>query len=77
MTPVMLPPGCARLVTSPARDRIAARDPNDWYCAGRRVGRLRDGIAADNDHVGLPVDDLASEVGEALGPPLAGIPLDA
>ena len=40
------------------------------------MGCLRDGITADNDHVGLSVDDLASQVGEVLGPALAGIPLD-
>jgi hypothetical protein len=50
--------------------------PNDRYCAGDRADRLRNGVGTDNDHLGLPGDDLAREVGITRGPPAAGIPLD-
>src|SRR5262249_30387962 len=46
-------------------DRIASY-PNDWYCGIRRARRLCDRVGAGNDHIGVPVGDLAREVGIAL-----------
>jgi len=65
------------------RARKARREPqpdwitqqNDWYCAGYCGGGLYD-LQVGNDHIRVLVDDLAEEVGIALGPPLTGIPLD-
>jgi hypothetical protein len=34
------------------------------------------GIAGGNDYGVVPADDFASEIGVALGPPIAGIALD-
>jgi hypothetical protein len=65
----------ARCLSGP--DRIAASDQNNGYCVISRMGCLRDGIIGDDNHVGVPVDDPASKIGEALGPPFAGIPLPA
>jgi hypothetical protein len=50
--------------------------PNDRYCAAGRADRLRNGVGFGNDHVRVPADDLASQIGKALAPSLAGIPLD-
>jgi hypothetical protein len=55
---------------------IIAADPNNRCCAGRGAGRPRDSGATRDDHLGLPADDRASEIGIALGSPFAGIPLD-
>jgi hypothetical protein len=59
----------------PRLDHIAS-DQNDRNCAVRRVDRLREGVGGGNNHVRVPVDDLASEITVALGSLLAGIPPD-
>src|SRR5260370_15444103 len=71
----MLPPGRGRLFANPA-SITSPSDQNDRSCAGRRVDCLRDGVGDGNNQVRIPVDDLASEIGIARGPPLAGIALD-
>src|ERR1700737_2405963 len=49
---------------------------DDRYCAGGCADGQRDGRADGNDHVRVPADHLASQIGKVLGQPLAGIPLD-
>src|SRR5271167_3353688 len=51
-------------------------DPNDRYCASGYADRQPDGVGLGNDCVRVAADDLASEIGKAVGPPLSGIPLD-
>ena len=70
VTPVMRQ---ARRESGP--DRIGPYQ-NYRYSAGRRAGRLRDTVAGSNDHVRVAADDLASEIGIALGPSPAGISVD-
>ena len=70
-----IPAGARQAGNEPNPDCINP-DPNDRYCAGGRADRQRDGIGLGNDYVRAATDDLASEIGKALGPPLAGIPLD-
>src|ERR1700730_16210501 len=71
----MLPPGCARLVASPAWigsppiqtigiESVAARTAR---AIASVLAMIRSGVAVDN---------LASEIRVALGPPPAGIRLD-
>ena len=70
----MLPPGCAKLVASPA---WTGSPPTQTIgIVSGRADRLRDGVGVGNDYARVPADDLASESGIALGQPLAGIPLD-
>jgi hypothetical protein len=49
--------------------------PLDGYCAGGCAGGQRNRVANGNDHLRVAAGDLASEIGKALGPTLAGIPL--
>ena len=46
------------------------------YRAGGWTDGLQDSCTNRNDHIRVPADDLASEIGIALGPPLGGISLD-
>ena len=50
--------------------------PNDRYCARGGADRQCDGVGEDDDHIRIAAGDLVSEIGIALGPPLAGISLD-
>ena len=59
----------------PRFDHIAS-DQNDRNCAVRRADRPRERVGGGNNHVRVPVDDLASEIAVALGSLLAGIPPD-
>ena len=49
---------------------------HDRYRATDRADCPRSGVGTGDDHVRVPPDDIASEIGIALGPPSAGIPLD-
>src|SRR5262249_45850749 len=50
----------------PGQDRIAPH-PNDRYRAGIGADRLRDRVRNGDDYLRVPLDDLASEIGVALG----------
>ena len=57
------------------RDRVDPY-PDDRYGSVGCAGGECHGVGAGNDQVRLATGDLAREIGEALGPSLAGIPLD-
>ena len=49
--------------------KIAASNQNDRYCVVRGTDRLCDFSADRHDHIGLSIDDRASEVGKPSGRP--------
>ena len=49
--------------------KIAASNQNDRYCVVRGADRLCDFSADRHDHIGLSIDDRASEVGKPSGRP--------
>ena len=68
-------PGWARKARHLSQFRISPR-ADDRYRAGCCADRVHNGRADRNDHIGVPADDLASEIGITLGAALTGIALD-
>ena len=65
-TPVMLPPGLARLATSPTADRVAHARHHDRNRGGRRLECKVGTCSARGDHVRLPGHQLARDFGEPV-----------
>ncbi len=75
VSPVMLPPGRARLVTSPAI-RDGDTDEYDRDRAGRFLGGSSAGVAMADDEVNREANQLRGEPGKALEPPIGAASLD-
>ena len=61
----------------PGPGRIAARDPNDWYCAAGAWAACAMVSLLTTITSGFPLTTSRAISAKALGPALAGIPLDA
>ena len=64
--PVTLPPGRARLSTSPVRNRVTRTRHNDRDCPGSFFGSQSIGSSRSDDDVNLETDEIGCEVREAI-----------
>ena len=75
--PVTLPPGRARLSTSPARNRVTRSHHNDRDSPGSFFGSQSIGSSGSDDDVNLETDEIGREVREAIVSTLRIAVLDA
>ena len=68
--PVTLPPGRARLVTSPSRNRIGNSSEDDGDSRGRLLGGQGVGVLRRHDDINLERNQFGRESGEPLELPL-------
>lgn len=77
LIPVMLPPGRARLATSPVSTGSAAIPPHDdWDRAGRVLGSKVSRRAGGHDEIHLQGDQLGGQHGQLIVPILREAVLD-
>ena len=68
--PVTLPPGRARLVTSPLRNRIGSSSEDNGEGPGRLLGGQGGGCAWGHDDINLERNQFGRKSGEPLELPL-------